>query len=103
MAVPRPPPKQRFDDEAKTLPRATGSRERLYFQPNHLNIYRMPADGGPVQQVTQFEESGLFREEPTISPDRCGTLLSALGEQRAPSDPRRERCANSARVPRSPR
>ena len=41
----------------------------LYFQPNHLNIYRMPADGGPVQQVTHFEESGLFLEEPTISPD----------------------------------
>jgi Tol biopolymer transport system component/serine/threonine protein kinase len=41
----------------------------LYFQPNHLNIYRMPADGGPVQQVTRFPESGLFLEEPTISPD----------------------------------
>ena len=41
----------------------------LYFQPNHLNIYRMPADGGPVQQVTDFPESGLFLEEPTISPD----------------------------------
>jgi Tol biopolymer transport system component len=41
----------------------------LYFQPNHLNIYRMPADGGPVQQVTHFPESGLFLEEPTISPD----------------------------------
>jgi Tol biopolymer transport system component len=41
----------------------------LYFQPNHLNVYRMPADGGPVQQVTHFPESGLFLEEPTISPD----------------------------------
>jgi len=41
----------------------------LYFQPNHLNIYRMPADGGPVQQLTHFPESGLFLEEPTISPD----------------------------------
>jgi len=41
----------------------------LYFQPNHLNIYRMPADGGPVQQVMHFQESGLFLEEPTISPD----------------------------------
>jgi TolB protein len=41
----------------------------LYFQPNHLNIYRMPADGGPAQQVTHFQESGLFLEEPTISPD----------------------------------
>jgi len=41
----------------------------LYFQPNHLNIYRMPADGGPLEQVTHFPESGLFLEEPTISPD----------------------------------
>jgi TolB protein len=41
----------------------------LYFQPNHLNIYRMPADGGPSQQVTRFPESSLFLEEPTISPD----------------------------------
>jgi serine/threonine protein kinase len=41
----------------------------LYFQPNHLNIYQMPADGGPVEQVTRFPESGLFIEEPTISPD----------------------------------
>ena len=41
----------------------------LYFQPNHLNIYRMPPDGGPVQQVTHFLEAGLFIEEPTISPD----------------------------------
>ena len=41
----------------------------LYFQPNHLNIYRMPAAGGPAQQVTHFPESGLFLEEPAISPD----------------------------------
>jgi Tol biopolymer transport system component len=42
----------------------------LYFQPNHLNIYRMPADGGqPTQQVTHFPESGLLIEEPTITPD----------------------------------
>jgi Tol biopolymer transport system component len=41
----------------------------LYFQPNHLNIYRMPADGGPVQQVTHFLEAGLFIEEPTIAPN----------------------------------
>jgi len=41
----------------------------LYFQPNHQNIYRMPANGGAVQQVTRFPESGLFIEEPTISPD----------------------------------
>src|SRR5207247_4932863 len=41
----------------------------IYFQPNHLNIYRMPAAGGPAQQVTHFPESGLFIEEPAISPD----------------------------------
>ena len=42
----------------------------LYYQPNHQNIYRMPASGhGPVQQVTRFAEAGLFIEEPTISPD----------------------------------
>ena len=41
----------------------------LYFQPNHLNIYRMPADGGPVQQVTHFPEAGLYLEEPAISPN----------------------------------
>jgi Tol biopolymer transport system component len=29
----------------------------------------MPADGGTAQQVTDFPESGLFLEEPTISPD----------------------------------
>ena len=29
----------------------------------------MPADGGPVQQVTHFPESELFLEEPTMSPD----------------------------------
>jgi Tol biopolymer transport system component len=29
----------------------------------------MPADGGRVEQVTHFPESGLFLEEPTISPD----------------------------------
>jgi Tol biopolymer transport system component len=41
----------------------------LYVQPSHKNIWRMPADGGPLQQVTHFPESGLFLEEPTISPD----------------------------------
>ena len=42
----------------------------LYVQPNHRNIYRMPADGGPRQPVTRFPEtSSLFIEEPTISPD----------------------------------
>jgi Tol biopolymer transport system component len=41
----------------------------LYFQPNHQNIYRMPAAGGPAQQVTHFPDPTLFLEEPTISPD----------------------------------
>ena len=41
----------------------------IYVQPSHLNIYRMPASGGPLQKVTNFPESGLFLEEPTLSPD----------------------------------
>jgi Tol biopolymer transport system component len=41
----------------------------LYVQPGHRNIWRMPADGGTLQNVTRFPESGLFIEEPTISPD----------------------------------
>jgi TolB protein len=41
----------------------------IYVQPSHLNIYRMNAAGGTLQKVTNFPESGLFLEEPTISPD----------------------------------
>ena len=41
----------------------------LYVQQDHRNIHRMPADGGPLRAVTNFPESGLFIEEPTISPD----------------------------------
>jgi serine/threonine protein kinase len=41
----------------------------LYVQPSHRNIYRVPAHGGPLQQVTHFPESGLFLEEPRLSPD----------------------------------
>jgi Tol biopolymer transport system component len=41
----------------------------IYVQPSHRNIYRLPADGGPLQRVTNFPESGLYLEEPTISPD----------------------------------
>ncbi len=41
----------------------------IYVQPSHRNIYRLPADGGPLEQVTKFPESGLFLEEPTLSPD----------------------------------
>ena len=41
----------------------------IYVQPSHRNICRMPAAGGPLQRVTNFPESGLFLEEPIISPD----------------------------------
>ena len=41
----------------------------IYIQPSHRNIYRVPAEGGPLEQVTRFPEAGLFLEEPTISPD----------------------------------
>jgi Tol biopolymer transport system component len=41
----------------------------IYVQPSHRNIQRMPASGGPLQNVTSFPESGLFLEEPTLSPD----------------------------------
>jgi Tol biopolymer transport system component len=46
----------------------------VYVQPSHRNIWRVRADGGPMQQVTRFPESGLFIEEPTISPD--GSFLA---------------------------
>ena len=48
----------------------------IYVQPSHLNIYRMPASGGPLQKVTNFREGGLFLEEPTISPDGRWLLYS---------------------------
>jgi len=41
----------------------------IYVQPSHRNICRMPATGGPLERVTEFPESGLFLEEPIISPD----------------------------------
>ncbi|MFQ5816621.1 MAG: protein kinase [Terriglobia bacterium] len=41
----------------------------LYVQPSHRNIYRMPASGGPLEPVTTFPKSGLFLEEPALSPD----------------------------------
>jgi serine/threonine protein kinase len=40
----------------------------IYVQKSHRNIYRMPATGGPLAEVTHFSESRLFVEEPTISP-----------------------------------
>ena len=71
----------------------------IYVQPSHRNIYRLPAEGGPLQRVTNFPESGLFLEEPTISPDgkflvysrsRGGSSLwlLTLGTMRAPSSDR---------------
>jgi hypothetical protein len=41
----------------------------IYVQPNHLNMYRNPAEGEKLEQVTHFPESGLFMEEPKVSPD----------------------------------
>jgi eukaryotic-like serine/threonine-protein kinase len=41
----------------------------IYVQPSHRNIWRVPMSGGPLEQVTRFPESGLFLEEPTLSPD----------------------------------
>jgi TolB protein len=41
----------------------------IYVQPSHRNIWRVPAAGGALEQVTSFPESGLFLEEPTLSPD----------------------------------
>ncbi len=41
----------------------------IYFQPSHRNIWRVPTAGGPLEQVTNFPESDLFLEEPTLSPD----------------------------------
>jgi Tol biopolymer transport system component len=41
----------------------------IYIQPSHRNIYRVRAEGGPLEQVTHFPDAGLFLEEPAISPD----------------------------------
>jgi Tol biopolymer transport system component/serine/threonine protein kinase len=41
----------------------------IYIQPSHRNIYRLPAEGGKLEPVTRFPESGLFLEEPALSPD----------------------------------
>jgi Tol biopolymer transport system component len=41
----------------------------IYIQPSHRNIFRVHAEGGPLEQVTRFPEAGLFLEEPTLSPD----------------------------------
>lgn len=42
----------------------------LYVQPNHRNVERMPAGGGPRRRVTRFADSpALFIQEPTLSPD----------------------------------
>jgi Tol biopolymer transport system component len=41
----------------------------IYIQPSHGNIARLPASGGRLEAVTRFPESGLFIEEPRLSPD----------------------------------
>jgi Tol biopolymer transport system component len=41
----------------------------VYVQPSHRNVGRVPAEGGLLEQVTRFPESGLFIEEPTMAPD----------------------------------
>ncbi len=41
----------------------------LYVQPSHRNVMRVPAAGGGLEPVTTFPDSGLFIEEPTVSPD----------------------------------
>jgi len=41
----------------------------VYIQMSHRNVYRLPASGGSLVPVTRFPESGLFLEEPTLSPD----------------------------------
>lgn len=41
----------------------------IYVQPSHRNVWRVPTAGGPLELVTRFPESGLFIEEPTLSPD----------------------------------
>jgi Tol biopolymer transport system component len=41
----------------------------IYIQPSHRNICRVPSEGGKLEPVTKFPESGLFIEEPTLSPD----------------------------------
>lgn len=46
-----------------------GLEESGYVQPSHGNIYRLTAEGGPLEPVTRFPEGGLFLEEPTLSPD----------------------------------
>jgi hypothetical protein len=74
----------------------SGRPEELLRGSHHVCIYRIPADGGPLQPVTNLPESSLFIEEPTISPDgeflvyarsRGGSSLwfLTLSTMRAPS------------------
>ena len=46
----------------------------IYYQPDHKNLYRVPGPSQgwaktPPQKVTNFQESGLFLEDPQISRD----------------------------------
>ena len=47
----------------------------LYVQPSHRNIYRMPANGGPLRPVTRFPESGPL---PRRTNDRTGRTVSRV-------------------------
>jgi serine/threonine protein kinase/sugar lactone lactonase YvrE len=41
----------------------------IYVQQSHRNVWRVPTAGGTLEQVTTWPESGLFIEEPSVSPD----------------------------------
>jgi Tol biopolymer transport system component len=45
------------------------SGQWMYVQPDHKNVYRLPRNGGDLTQVTFFPESGLYIDEPSVSPD----------------------------------
>jgi WD40-like Beta Propeller Repeat len=53
----------------------------LYFLLDHRNLYRVPGPAQnwrktPPEKVTNFPESGLFLEDPHISPDGHALLYA---------------------------
>ena len=58
-----------FGHERMRHPSFSPDGRWIYVQPSHRNIWRVPAAGGPLEPVTRFLESGLFLEEPALSPD----------------------------------
>jgi Tol biopolymer transport system component len=58
-----------FGSERMRHPSFSPDGKWIYVQPSHRNIWRVPAAGGRLERVTDFPESGLFLEEPTLSPD----------------------------------